>query len=117
MAGYSIIYYKDVKISYLDYRGLTTKEMIEAVEAARKKSLEDNSPRPLLTNITGAFAVPEFMAKVKEAGKETKHLTTKSAIVGITGAKKILLNVFNMFTKSDMKVFDNEELAKEWLIK
>ena len=121
MAGYSVINYKGTEIAYIDYRGLKLEQMLQtlddAVEIAIKRSQEGHPPRPLLTNITGAFAVPEFMEKVKEAGKKTKHLTSKSAIVGITGAKKILLQAYNLFTKLNTKIFDDEELAKEWLIK
>jgi len=117
MAGHSIINYKGVDISYLDYRGLTTKEMIDAIDVAVKQTLSNNKSIPLLTNIKDAYAVPEFMQKAKKAGKEIKHLTPKSAIVGVNGAKKILVNTYNIFTKSDTKVFDDEESAKEWLIK
>jgi len=57
------------------------------------------------------------MDKVKEAGKKTKHLTIKSGVVGITGAKKLLLTAYSAFTGINIKAFDDEESAKEWLVK
>jgi hypothetical protein len=92
MAGYSVISYKGKEIAYLNYQGLNLEQMLQALDEAQKtaikRSEEGHKPRPVLINITGAFAVPEFMEKSKEVGKKTRHLTSKSAIVGITGAKK-----------------------------
>jgi len=117
MAGHSIINYKGKEISYLDYRGLKLEEILKTIDDAVRTSVQENKRRPQLSNITGVFAVPEFMDKVKEAGKMTKHLTSKSAVVGVTGAKKLLLNAYNAFTGAGLKPFDDEESAKEWLIK
>jgi len=117
MAGHSIITYKGKEISYLDYRGMKLEEIIKTIDETAKRSLLENKPRLQLSNLTGVFAVPEFMEKVKEAGKRTKHLTLKSAVIGITGAKKLLLNTYNAFTGNNIKVFDDEDSAKEWLVK
>lgn len=116
MAGFSIINYKGKEIAYIDYRGLKVEQMMQTLEEATEKSLKDNKKRLLLTNFTNAYAVPEFMERSKAAGKKTKHLTPKAAIVGLLGAKKILLNAYNIFTKSSMKAFEDEQKAKEWLV-
>jgi hypothetical protein len=117
MAGHSIITYKGKEISYLDYRGMKLEEIIKTIDEAAKSSLQENKRRLQLSNLTGVFAVPEFMEKVQEAGKKTKHLTIKSAVVGITGAKKLLLNTYNALTGANLKAFDDEDSAKEWLVK
>jgi len=117
MAGHSIITYKGKEISYLDYRGMKLEDILKTIDEASKKALLENKRRLQLSNLTDIYAVPEFMEKVKEAGKKTKHLTIKSAVVGVTGAKKLLLNTYNMFTGANLKAFDDEESAKEWLIK
>ena len=44
----------------------------------------------------------------------------KSALVGITGVKKIFLSVFYKISKSvsvSIKIFNTEEEAKEWLVR
>ena len=117
MAGHSIISYKGKEISYFDYRGLSLEEILKTIDNAVVKSLAENKARLQLTNLTGIYAVPEFMDRVKEAGKKTRHLTTKSAVVGITGAKRILVTTYNLFTGVNLKIFDDEESAKEWLVK
>ena len=117
MAGHSIITFKGKEISYLDYRGMKLEEIIKTMDEATKSSLQENKRRLQLSNLTGVFAVPEFMDKVKEAGKKTRHLTIKSAVIGITGAKKLLLTAYSTFTGINIKAFDDEESAKEWLVK
>ena len=117
MAGFSIIECKGKEIMYLDYRGMNEKQMIQTVEEATERSLQDNKPRLLLANASGTFVLPNFLKKAKEDGKRTKHLTLKSAIVGIEGAKKVLLKFHNLFVGSEMVPFHDEEEAKEWLIK
>lgn len=117
MAGHSIITYQGKEISYFDYRGMKMEDILRTLDQAVTKAIQENKRRLQLTNITGIYAVPEFMEKVQEAGKKTKHLTIKSAVVGITGAKKLLLNAYNTFTGANIKAFDDEESAKEWLVK
>ena len=117
MSGQSIINYKGNEVLYLDYRGMNENQMIQTLYEATERSIQDNKPRLLLTNITGTFVLPDFLKKAKEEGKRTKHLTLKSAIVGIEGAKKVLLKFHNLFVGSEMVPFHDEEEAKEWLVK
>lgn len=117
MAGRTIITYKGQEITYLDYRGKSLEEIKAILEEAVEQALKENKQRYLLTNITGVFAVPEFMDAVNAATKKTKHLTLKSAVVGVTGAKKILFNTYNAIIGTEAKAFNDEEAAKEWLVK
>ena len=117
MAGYLIIDYKNKEISYLDYRGMNEKQMIQTLEEATEWTLQENKPILLLTNASGTFVLPDFLKKAKEEGKRTKHLTLKSAVVGVEGAKKVLLKFHNLFVGSEMVPFHDEEEAKEWLVK
>lgn len=117
MAGYSVTEYKQKEILYLDYRGMNENQMIQTLVEATERSLQDNKPRLLLANISRTFVLPNFLKKAKEEGKRTKHLTLKSAIVGIEGAKKVLLKFHNLFVGSEMVPFQDEEEAKEWLVK
>lgn len=118
MSGYSQITHKGKEINYVDYRGMSLEQMLKTLNEAEKRSLERNSPGGLvLINITGVFAVKEFMQRAKEVGNTTGPLTAKSAIVGITGTKKILLNTYNILSRAYTRAFNNEESAKDWLVK
>lgn len=117
MAGHSFITYKGKDISYLDHQGEKLEQMIQTVKDAEERALKKNKRIYVLTNMTGAFAVPDYMKRAKEAGKNTNHLIIKQALVGITTGQKILATAYSLFTKNKIKVFDDEESAKEWFLK
>jgi hypothetical protein len=116
MAGASIISYKGKEILFTDFKGTKSeKEMIDILEKGAQILLKKGNPMLLLTDLTGAYVLPDFMKKAKELGKSTKSLTLKEAIVGIKGPKKTLLNLYNIFTGIAAKAFNTEEEAKEYL--
>jgi len=53
---------------------------------------------------------------IKMSARITKELTSKEAVVGVTGAKKILLRITQLFAGMQLRPFDTLEEAKEWLI-
>lgn len=116
MPAHSIINHKGKEILYVDYQNLKEEEIIKAMDDATDYALQLNKPMLRLSNMTGVFAVPNVFKKAKESGKRTEHLTIKRAAVGITGAKKVLINAFNAFTGNNAKAFDTVEAAKDWLV-
>jgi hypothetical protein len=116
MPAHSIINHKGKEILYVDYQNLKEEEIIQAMDDATEYALQLNRPMLRLSNMTGAYAVPNVFKKAKESGKRTEHLTIKRAAVGITGAKKVLINAFNAFTGNNAKAFDTVEEAKDWLV-
>jgi len=79
--------------------------------------LETNPDHHLrLVNIAETPAGRKFTSYVRQLGKDTKHIPVKAAIVGITGAKKVLLSGYNRLLGGAMRPFDDEETAKEYLV-
>jgi hypothetical protein len=111
------IQYKGKEILYVNYGGLREKEMIETLNHAEDIIISDNKPHLQLINITDAFATTGYMTAVKAFGKRTQDLTDKSAIVGITGVKVLLLKSYNLVSGGKLKAFKTEEEAKEYLVK
>ncbi|CAA6807840.1 MAG: Unknown protein [uncultured Aureispira sp.] len=111
------IQYKGKEILYINYKGLTENQMIDTLNKAEQIILNDNKPHLQLSNIVDAFATPGYMAAAKKFGKNTEHLTSKSAIVGITGVKALLLRSYNFVSGDKLKAFNTEEEAKEYLVK
>jgi hypothetical protein len=70
----------------------------------------------MLVDISGSFVYGEVLEQLKKAGKQTKEITAKEAVVGITGGKKIILKILQTITKMNFRVFDTTEEAKDWLI-
>jgi len=86
------IKYQGKDILYVNYQGIIREDkMIAVLNEAERVILLDNKPHLQLSNITNAFATSGFMAAAKKFGERTQSLTSKSAIVGITGVKALLL--------------------------
>ncbi|WP_258099246.1 hypothetical protein [Marinoscillum pacificum] len=111
------IFHKGKEIIYVDYRGETEDQMLNTAENLRSMIMKDEKEHLRLVNITEAFATTKFTNYIRQLGKDTKHIPTKAAIVGITGAKKVLLLGYNRILGGAMRPFDDEDTAKEYLVK
>jgi len=119
--GASFIEYKGREIYFVDYSHIKTNEMflevIKGTNAFREETKAKGKRNLLmLVDVTGSYIYDEVLDALKKAGKATKELTKKEAIVGITGAKKILLRIFQLFTGMQIRQFDTLSEAKDWLI-
>lgn len=115
------IQHKGKTIYFNDWTNLSNfddfKPKIEEGDENTKELIADGKTNILtLTDITGSFIFGETLPLLREAGKLSKGITKKSATVGLSFAKKILLNSLNVFANSDIKAFDTIEEAKDWLI-
>jgi hypothetical protein len=118
--GAQFVEYKGKEIYYIDYSGIKTNDdflsVIRQTNSFREKVKSEGKRNLLmLVDITGSFVYGDVLTEIKKAGKMTKEITSKEAVVGITGGKKILLNIVKSFTNMNVKVFDTLEDAKEWL--
>jgi hypothetical protein len=112
------IQYQGKEILYINYKDLIgDDQMIATLNEAERLILLDNKPHLQLVNFINAFATPGYMAAAKKFGKRTKSLTSKSAIVGITGVKALLLKSYNFVSGDKLKAFETLEQAKEYLVK
>jgi hypothetical protein len=119
--GAHFIEYKGREIYYVDYSYIKTNEefleIIRQTNAFREKAKSDGKRDLLmLVDVSGSFVYGEVLDAIKRAGKLTKELTAKEAVVGITGGKKILLKIVQAFTRMNLRVFDSVEDAKNWLV-
>ena len=119
--GAQLIQYKEKEIYFIDYSNIKTSEEFlqtiketgafrEKVKAMGKKDLL------ILVDITGSYLNIEILDELKKAGRIIKEITMKEAIVGITGYKRILLQIVQTFTNLNFKVFNTIQEAKSWLI-
>lgn len=110
------INHKGQQIIYIDYRGLSEDDMISLAKSLREYLEGDPGFHLRLVNISDTPATRQFTSYIRQLGKETKHIPVRAAIVGITGAKKVLLSGYNRLLGGAMKPFDDEETAKEYLV-
>lgn len=119
--GASFIQHKGKEIYYVDYSNIKTNEeflaIIKQTNAFREKTKAEGKKNLLmLVDITGSFVYGDVLEQIKKASKQTKELTAREAVVGVTGGKKILLKIVQTFSNMSLKIFDSVEEAKDWLV-
>ena len=106
------------KILIMDYTGLKNDEIKEVINEA----IEVCKTQPLksvlsITDLTNTYLTKSTFEMFKKMDAITSQYDLKSSVVGLNKAKKIFLNLVNMFNKSDIKGFDTREDAIQWLTK
>jgi hypothetical protein len=118
--GTKWIEYKGKKILYQDYRGLTGPEAIEAIELAARMMTECPTRLLFMSNVEGMVITSQFMARSKELGRQVfDRKTEKTAMIGITGLKRIFYEAYLHFINNKnkkMATFETEAEAMEWLV-
>ena len=113
------IEHKGRRILYVDYRGAKNEEeMLSVLYKSNEEEKASSEKVTVLANFENTYASSKYMDEVNRLGKEvTKNIVDKTALIGIVGIKKILVNSFIRFTgDNNLKIFDNEDNAKEWLV-
>ncbi len=116
--GYEWIEYKGKKILYVDYSACKTKdEMLAQLEVMADVFDKSGGNVLSLTNFEGNYGSKEFMERARELSEVFKRNRKKSAVLGIAGAKKILLQAYTLLTRDNMVPFDSKEKALEYLVR
>jgi hypothetical protein len=119
--GARFVEHKGKMIYYVDYSNIKTNDeflaVIKQTNAFREKiKAEGKNNLLMLVDLSGSFVYGEVLEEIKKAGKFTKEITAREAVVGITGGKKILLKIVQTITQMNLRVFDTLEEAKDWLV-
>jgi hypothetical protein len=109
------IEHKGRRILRVDLSGLRDDQVVETVELEAKMIAESPTKVLILANVEGASIAT--LEQVKRLGKDTiGPKTLKSAVLGITGLKGILLRAYNTFAGSSSRPFETESEALKWLV-
>jgi len=114
--------HKGKEIYFIDYTNLKLEnEFLDAIKStnAFREKVKSSGKKDLLmlVDISNSFVYGQAFSEMKRSGKLTQGITKKTAVVGVTGAKKTFLDIINVFTSLNVKPFDNIEQAKDWLVK
>jgi hypothetical protein len=111
--------YKGVKYMFADYKGvLKEQDQLTLLEEVGVEISKFTPAIPLLVDYNGVTSGVEYMSRLKVLGNTVfkKHMKC-SAVLGITGLKKILFNGYNTATGAkNVKAFNTQEEALEWLV-
>lgn len=111
------IAYKGQNILYINFRGLKEAELFDNLERACRTVSALPGNILALVNVEKVMISRAFMERVKKlcipmADSKIK----KSTVIGIDPLKAVLLLGYNRDTGSQMKSFDSEAEAKDWLV-
>lgn len=112
------ITYNGREILFNDRSNLRDNDIIENVKSAVE--LIKNSGRKdilYLIDNSNTIIVPQVKDYIKKAGNELNPYLKKTAVVGPNAAQKILLNIFSTASGMNIRIFDEYESAKAWLVK
>jgi hypothetical protein len=109
--------YKGKEILVDDYTNLYPEQFAPIVKIIANLTLESGKKDILcIVDESNSYANKDAVNAFVEAGKISKNLLTKTAVVGITGVKKIFLNIVNKISGVNAKTFATLDEAKEWLV-
>jgi hypothetical protein len=114
----SLEVYKGKKVFVARYDHMTLDEVKVEVEAV--KHFMVNAPEKsalVMVDATGTLISPEVLNKFKEISSNASgNLTTKTAILGMSGPRKVFLEIVSKFAQNKTVPFDDKQAALDWLV-
>ncbi len=113
------ITYKEKNIFYCDFTNMNIAQIQEEVDATDNEICRQPGNSVLvLSNMQGTPGNPQVVDIFKKSTSKTKPHVKKSAVLGVgySGPRKILLDIVMKFSGQDVTLFDDEIIAKEWLV-
>ena len=121
MAGVYELNHKGKNILCLDIADLKTQDKPEfhtRIESAKKKiQLQPQKSMLVITNVTNIRFDSEMANSMREYASHNTPYVKASALVGVSGLQKIIVQAVKKFTGRDFYFADTMEEAKEWLVK
>jgi hypothetical protein len=116
--GVSWINYGGKKILFVDYNGANSENELLKILYEEVEILKKEIQRQLiLVNIGNSYSTDKYRQEVQRLTNEVvKHKTEKSAIVGMVGIKKLIFGTMIKLSNGHVRLFDNLEDAKKWLV-
>ena len=112
-------YDSERNVVFVDYTQLTAERLIAEVDRVHEEGRAQLSGKQtrVLVDITGTMLSREAVQALKDSTKSDRSMVEKTAIVGVTGVKKILADAIARFSGTNTKYFDTKEEALAWLLK
>jgi hypothetical protein len=113
------IEHKGKQVFYADYTNLG--HDASALEAELEAALEVVCAQPehsvlVIVDVRGTIATGEVVRLFKLSAVKTGPYERKTAIVGITGYKKVLIDAVAFFSGRSFGAFYDLDAAKDWVI-
>lgn len=117
----SNIFHHGKKVVFIDYTGCASKQdMLDMIDQTTIHVLAQPEPHVLLLfDYSDAYGSKDYMKKAQEGRDRIyQSKSTKSACIGVTGLKKVLLQGYNAISGSrGLKPFNSKGEALDYLVK
>jgi len=108
--------HRGAQILYIDVSNCGIDEIFEIMRDAEQKIRSQPEESVLtLTNVAGARYSKDLIKSVKDFVLANKPYVTKSAVVGVEGLQRIVLDGIRASTGREFGTFDDVEQAKAYL--
>ena len=113
----TIVEHRDKKILYANHQDCGSEIIVATIKQSEELIIKMANPDlRLLVDIRNCEITNEVVNQFKETAKKIKDYRKKTAVLGITGVRKVMLIAVNKFSGIEAKAFDDEISAKEWLV-
>jgi hypothetical protein len=111
-------YDSERNIVFIDYSDLTAEQLMAEAERVHEKGRTHlGKAARVLVDITGTKLNGKAVQALKDTTRGDRALVERTAVVGVTGVKKILADAIARFSGTNTHYFDTKEAALEWLTK
>lgn len=104
------------RILHLNFSNAKVQDVLMAIDHAMP-IIASHAPESLLilTDVSDARFDTEVGNRLKEFTSHNKPYVRASAVIGVTGLKKIMFDAINRFSGRNLRAFDNKHEAISWL--
>jgi hypothetical protein len=114
--SYRIVRHRGLDVLVNDYEGLTGDAFAALVKANTDRILASRQgDLRLIIHMPGAFVDRQTLAQFKEAAVAVRPQVQRTAVVGIEGVQRFLLDVVNRVSGIGGRPFDSMQDALDWL--
>ena len=104
-------------IFFIDFRGCQAAEALATIADARQKIARCQPGSVLtLTDVTDGAYDDHVTEALKELARSNRPFVKASAVVGVTGLRKVIFNMITLFSKRQMSLFSDLDSARKWLV-
>lgn len=112
------IEHKEKQILYQDFSKLFYNSSAVIAELNEAQKIVTSQPKDsvlILTDLRDTNIGRDLLPVMNTASAATKDYVKKTAVLGVTGAKRKLADLLTALTGQSLKYFDDIESAKNWL--
>ena len=116
--------YQGKRILYMDLSGF--QEDIQAFEAELNEVVatigqemysQPEHSVPILVDLRNTAMTQKVQTLISDRITDTRKYVLRTAVIGMTGIRRMFLDFFSRLAGSDTAAFDELETAKHWLVR